>query len=98
MLFGINRSEHTILDCYVVGNHVRVRVRVFVSVFQYSMSVVQVLIAADQVGAVRNHVCVRVCVFVSVFQYSLSVIQVLIVRLLLVELSKSHDAPHVCWR
>ena len=64
MLFGIKMSEHTILDCYVVGNHVRVRVRVFV----------------------------------SVFQYSLSVIQVLIVRLLLVELSKSHDAPHVCWR
>ena len=64
MLFGIKMSEHTILDCYVVGNHVRVRVRVFVSVFQYSVSVVQVLI----------------------------------VRLLLVELSKSHDAPHVCWR
>ena len=57
-------SEHTILDCYVVGNHVRVRVRVFVSVFQYSVSVFQVLI----------------------------------VRLLLVELSKSPDVPHVCWR
>ena len=64
MLFGIKMSEHTILDCYVVGNHVRVRVRVFVSVFQYSVSVVQVLI----------------------------------VRLLLVELSKSRDVPHVCWR
>ena len=44
MLFGIKMSEHTILDCYVVGNHVRVRVRVFVSVFQYSVSVIQVLI------------------------------------------------------
>ena len=64
MLFGIKMSEHTILDCYVVGNHVRVRVRVFVSVFQYSVSVIQVLI----------------------------------VRLLLVELSKSRDVPHVCWR
>ena len=59
-------SEHTILDCDVVGNHVRV--------------------------------LVRVRVFVSVFQYSVSVIQVLIVRSLLVELSKSPDVPHVCWR
>ena len=64
MLFGIKMSEHTILDCYVVGNHVRVRVRVFVSVFQYFVSVIQVLI----------------------------------VRSLLVELSKSRDVPHVCWR
>ena len=40
VLFGIKMSEHTILDCYVVGNHVCVRVRVFVSVFQYSVSII----------------------------------------------------------
>ena len=40
MLSGLDMSEHTILDCYVVGNHVCVRVRVFVSVFQYSVSII----------------------------------------------------------
>ena len=70
---------------------------VFVCSCPYS-SILCPLLAADQVGAVRNHVRIRVRVFVSVFQYSMSVVQVLIVRLLLVELSKSRNVPHVCWR